>query len=625
MFLSSELRDELRLISENLGDNISTAIIQLMEAVREGKYPEVEDLKIQLDTLPTRIKGMFQELGNVFGTEANPVFYLEHAIQSHQEEMTKKILDRLDRVEANVDFVVAQHRTIPRGQCELMSQGKRPAFVHQDSQPDVRSDHSQQEQSETHGSSSDWEEQCQVQEQTIEFLKKRLEKQSQTQGSSSDLVERCQDQAQTIELLKRRLEENSEASLALAERYKQLSVEYVEVRGPIRVLLRIKPESADNELIDLSNRDEGNPFLPWTQLRVTTYNGLRKETKDFSFEKVFGKGESNAEIFEEVKDFAMTAALGRNSTIMGYGASGTGKSHTFLAQDGLVQNFIGFLFDVAELEQGKYAYEFEVSAVEIYLDKVYDLLQEPVGGEKIAVKFNASSTFPLEDHESAFALVNEAVARRQVSSTANNEVSSRSHCVVTLKVTKNPLTGTDEKPSSGIVNFVDLAGSESVAARMQPNSKPSQADIEGQDILKSLLDIGKAIRALGDGQPIYPVHSLTKYLRPGLSAGSRVLLVVTVSPLAEKESPTMATLLWSKEVIPARKSAPMARKTASSSRLAVSTPGGKGNAATPKGSSSTRSSSRPPSQNPAWGSPAGRKPAKVNATPAKKPAADGKK
>lgn len=59
-------------------------------------------------------------------------------------------------------------------------------------------------------------------------------------------------------------------------------------------------------------------------------------------------------------------------------------------------------------------------------------------------------------------VVKSGYALRQTASTAQNDVSSRSHTVFTLTVVQYPEDGSSETahPSTGRLNLVDLAGSE---------------------------------------------------------------------------------------------------------------------------------------------------------------------
>ncbi|RYC57009.1 hypothetical protein CHU98_g9200 [Xylaria longipes] len=335
-------------------------------------------------------------------------------------------------------------------------------------------------------------------------------------------------------------------------KYRALFEEFAVVKGNIRVISRIRQENAPSEEL-IKFEDPEQDFL-WTKLRTTFSNDSKKlESRDFEFQRVFGSGETNQEIFLEVKDFAESAASGRTCTVMGYGATGTGKSHTFLRkEDGLVQSYIKLLFELAQDESSIYEYEFRLSAVEIYLNKCYDLLQTPVDNKKAEVRLNAESTTKLDSREAAITILEQVVERREVASTKQNAVSSRSHFILSLKVSKRSLTNSNEKPIEGQVRFLDLAGSERVGKNSLSGGSSAQQSLvfeQGNDINKGLLDLGKGIRSLATRDSFFPSHNLTRYIRSSLSPGSRLLIVATISPLTSNLNNTLNTLRWSQEAI----------------------------------------------------------------------------
>ncbi|KAI0395085.1 P-loop containing nucleoside triphosphate hydrolase protein [Xylariaceae sp. FL0594] len=371
----------------------------------------------------------------------------------------------------------------------------------------------------------------------------------------------------TIAKLEARLEEEKKGRDAYLARFHGLAQELADHKGNVRIMCRLKPESApEDQQIVFSNLDGEQSFLPWSRLGVVTKeDDLRPETRDFKFERVFGPGDDNATIFEEVKDFALSATMGRSATIMGYGATGSGKTHTFLAEDGLVPSYLRFLFAVAAEECTARLYFFKLSAVEIYLNKITDLLS------KEALNFGASaSSHPVDTLDGALELLGKAAGMRQVAGTALNKTSSRSHFVLTVTISRRRIEpGSREKTTEGVINFVDLAGSEPVGKLQKndvgaPTKEQEKIAAEGQDINNSLLDLGKAVRSLSRKQTFIGSHSLTKFLRPSLSVESRVLVLVTVSSLLVNRGNTVSTLLWSQESAAAYDSPSPSRRAAPS-------------------------------------------------------------
>lgn len=344
---------------------------------------------------------------------------------------------------------------------------------------------------------------------------------------------------------------HAEQSRLFTVRYHALVEQLAEAKGNIRVLCRTRPEDAPEEdLINFSNPAE-HPALPWSKLRVTYQNESQKtDHRDFNFQRAFGRGESNQDVFDEVSDFAKSVVYGNNACIMAYGATGTGKSYLFLSDDGLVHSYVALLFQLAEQERAHCEYEFHTSAIEIYLNKVFDLLQPSVGGEKAEVRLSLESTAKLESQQQAIAIIKQAISRREAASTKQNATSSRSHFIISIKISRKP--SGNEKPTESTLSFTDLAGSEAAAKNfMSGSSGPRQALIyeQGQDINKGLLDLGKGIRSVARREAFIPSHNLTRALRSTLTPGSRLLLVTTVSSLVANQSTTLTTLRWSQDAI----------------------------------------------------------------------------
>ncbi|KAI1756603.1 kinesin motor domain-containing protein, partial [Xylaria castorea] len=183
---------------------------------------------------------------------------------------------------------------------------------------------------------------------------------------------------------------------------------------------------------------------------------------------------------------------------------------------------------------------------------MYDLLQTPVENEKVEVRLTAESTTKLDSREAAIVLIEQVTRRREVASTIQNATSSRSHFILTVKISKRSLTNSNEKPTEGQVRFLDLAGSERVGKNsLTGGSGPQQslASDQGNDINQGLLDLGKGIRSLATKASFFPSHNLTRYIRSSLSPGSRLLIVATVSSLVENQNNTLNTLRWSQDAI----------------------------------------------------------------------------
>ncbi|KAI1269037.1 P-loop containing nucleoside triphosphate hydrolase protein [Xylariaceae sp. FL1019] len=396
-------------------------------------------------------------------------------------------------------------------------------------------------------------------------------------------------QAEPGELLKMELDMKEmddrykEQMRAVNARYSLLFNQLVDLKGNIRVMVRIRPGEADQEVIDLTNPDEGS-FLPWQRLKITTrdeqisHHGIRVEAKTYDgFQRVFGPNDTNQDVFDEIADIAQSAIYGKPCTVLGYGQTGCGKTHTFLAEDGIVPRYFELIFSLSQ-DDPDYKFEFELSAAEIYLGKIKDLLHDhslgvikPLKGvDKVVISDWARRSERLVwSLEVARKYLTKILNQRQTAATKGNATSSRSHLVISLKIRKVSKKETFKKTDS-VINFVDLAGSEA------PGKNGAQ-DIEfkeGSDVNMSLTELGTAIRTLREGNQIIGSHPLIKVLRNTLTSGSRLLLMYMISPLMVNLESTKNTLTKASEAtgISASKAVSNSSTPSTSAKSQTSTP-----------------------------------------------------
>ncbi|KAH6659291.1 P-loop containing nucleoside triphosphate hydrolase protein, partial [Truncatella angustata] len=277
-------------------------------------------------------------------------------------------------------------------------------------------------------------------------------------------------------------------------------------------------------------------------------------------ERIFGPAETNADVFEELEHLLLSALSGKIATIFAYGASGTGKSHTLSYQqnensqdpdrDGIIPRLIAMMFKHAEEEQAVSSYQFSLSATEIYLDDMYDLLSRHRVAPKIAL--GEESWVEVADWISANTVIARVSEKRQQAETKVNVRSSRSHLTLRFRIQRTSVNNDDDRCVFGQINIVDLAGSESIS------DKTGQRHAEGQSINKSLGDLVSILEQLGKGQRPYPTTTLGKTLRAAFEKPAKVAMLITVSPLKKGYPSTRATLRTAETAHKARKD-PLAR------------------------------------------------------------------
>ncbi|KAI5921711.1 P-loop containing nucleoside triphosphate hydrolase protein [Camillea tinctor] len=363
---------------------------------------------------------------------------------------------------------------------------------------------------------------------------------------NDEIQEYLEKRVETEQALEKQVEIGQQKIRALFDEVQSL-------KGNIRVMCRIRPGGPSvpvEELVDFGPEEPGERGDHWGVMNVQTerksVTGAKvTEAKRFSFERIFSTEATNADVFGEVKDFVETAMTGKAACVFSYGQTGSGKTYTLAhkgqdsSNNGMIHQTIAMMFNAAALEEGIAEYSVEVSVIEIYLDNVYDLLQEPAEGQKVAIRLDQAEFVPINSAAEADTLLDNATKIRTTSSTNYNSDSSRSHLILTFKIRRGALTGTQKgQITMGRLNLIDLAGSERSASQKLGGQQLQ----EGIAINQSLSSLNRAITALGKGTQISYDTALIRALRPALSQGCRTLMLVMVSPLKRDVLVSLQTL-----------------------------------------------------------------------------------
>lgn len=300
---------------------------------------------------------------------------------------------------------------------------------------------------------------------------------------------------------------------------------------------------------------------------------IRKPPKSFSYDHCFNSLDpsdptftSQDSVFECLgQDILDNAFKGYNACILAYGQTGSGKSYTMMgsrtgSQSGIIPRLCDTLFArIGEVSPAEHETKVEVSYMEIYNEKVYDLL-DLTSPCKAGLKVREHNVLgPYVDGLSQLAVISyqeiedlmiEGNKSRTVASTNMNNESSRSHAVFTVILTftlRDPLSGvTGEKVSR--ISLVDLAGSE----RAVKTGAVGERLKEGSNINKSLTTLGLVISKLSDQASgkakdkfvPYRDSALTWLLKDNLGGNSKTVMVATISPALDNYEETLSTLRY---------------------------------------------------------------------------------
>jgi kinesin family protein 15 len=298
--------------------------------------------------------------------------------------------------------------------------------------------------------------------------------------------------------------------------------------------------------------------------------------KPFTFDRVFGETSTQMEVFEIVGAPITRACLqGYNGTIFAYGQTGSGKTFTMQGPEhlieehstyetdlrGLVPRVFDYLFQETKDQQAssstttKIEYKYTCSFLEIYNERVYDLLDggNASGATGLQLRENARKGVVVEgliesdvtSARKAAELMRIGAQNRRVGQTAMNRESSRSHSVFILQIQSKETTLEGiTKTRSSRFNLVDLAGSE----RQKSTETIGDRLKEAGSINKSLSALGNVIMGLveqsaGKNRHVhYRDSKLTFLLKDSLGGNAKTFMIATISPAEDSSNETLSTL-----------------------------------------------------------------------------------
>jgi kinesin family protein 5 len=274
----------------------------------------------------------------------------------------------------------------------------------------------------------------------------------------------------------------------------------------------------------------------------------------FQFDRVFGPSSSQKDVFENTATPLIHDVLqGYNATIFAYGQTGAGKTHTMEGninvdvQRGIIPRSVEALFDAVCEADESLEFTFKVTYVEIYMEKIRDLLDETrlkvnltIREDKVKGIYIADVTEEyVTSQEELLEIMAAGALNRATAATGMNEGSSRSHSVFTLTVNQKDTRSGVMK--SGKLVLVDLAGSEMVR---KSNASGQQLE-EAKTINKSLSALGGVINALTDDKQThipYRDSKLTRILQDSLGGNSKTVLIIAISPSSYNAPESLSTL-----------------------------------------------------------------------------------
>uniref|UniRef100_A0A8C6FE16 Kinesin-like protein n=1 Tax=Monodon monoceros TaxID=40151 RepID=A0A8C6FE16_MONMO len=339
---------------------------------------------------------------------------------------------------------------------------------------------------------------------------------------------------------------------------------------PIQVVLRVRPMSA----AELRRGEQSVLHCSGTRTLQVSPPGGGPDVA-FRFGAVLDGARTQEDVFRAcgVRRLGDLALRGFSCTVFAFGQTGSGKTYTLTGPPpqgegvpvppslaGITQRTFAWLLD--RVQHLGAPVTLHASYLEIYNEQnrwgtVRDLLS--LGAPRpLPVRWNKTRGFYVEHLRvvefgslgALMELLQMGLSRRRSSAHTMNQASSRSHALLTIyishqTVSQMPPVDPGEPPAGGKLCFVDLAGSEKVAA----TGSRGELVIEANSINRSLLALGHCISLLLDPQRKqnhipFRDSKLTKLLADSLGGRGVTLMVACVSPSAQCLPETLSTLRY---------------------------------------------------------------------------------
>ena len=280
----------------------------------------------------------------------------------------------------------------------------------------------------------------------------------------------------------------------------------------VKVVARFRPLNA----LEKSQVGGGDcvsfPQTNQVDIRAESENS---NTVKFGFDKVYQSDVQQSDIFDFTgRQIVEDVFKGYNGTIFVYGQTGSGKTYTMMGPNlsglqgycddpqvkGIIPRVVETIFNCVEEADEAIEFTLKVSYVEIYMERIRDLLDTKKVNLQLHEDFRSGRGVYVADATEAyvcdadevFRLMQTGASNRTVANTRMNDESSRSHSIFQITITQKHSVRMEQK--SGKLFLVDLAGSE----------RTGKSKVEGQQleeaklINKSLSTLGMVINALTD-------------------------------------------------------------------------------------------------------------------------------
>ncbi|XP_029894780.1 kinesin-like protein KIF18A [Aquila chrysaetos chrysaetos] len=342
-----------------------------------------------------------------------------------------------------------------------------------------------------------------------------------------------------------------------------------DVCNHVKVVVRVRPESqkekdgnfskvvhvVDQHILVFDPKEEEVSFFHGKRLTHRDINKRKKKDLKFVFDAVFAESSSQLEVFEHTTKSVIDGFLnGYNCTVLAYGATGAGKTHTMLGSPedpGVMYLTMMALYNCMDQIKEDKTCNVAVSYLEVYNEQIRDLL---VNSGPLAVREDTQKGVVVQgltlhqpkSAEEILQMLDYGNKNRTQHPTDVNASSSRSHAVFQIYLRQQDKTASiNQNVRIAKMSLIDLAGSERASVT---NAKGARFR-EGANINRSLLALGNVINALADPKSKkqhipYRNSKLTRLLKDSLGGNCRTIMIAAVSPSSMFYDDTYNTLKY---------------------------------------------------------------------------------
>lgn len=323
------------------------------------------------------------------------------------------------------------------------------------------------------------------------------------------------------------------------------------------MICRVRPHQEGFKSEQFQPTVDVDPHLSFVRVAKNRWDS----PEAFAYDAVLPVKSSQRQVYDVACSHVVDSVIkGCNGTVLAYGSTGSGKTHTLLKLGAVDKHERGLVIRAVEDIFSRVAAErhcttcLTLSYVQIYNEEVYDLLDHVDDAEthRYSPTSYAATPLRLTEHPNTGEVSVEgassirvmcpndvlevlATAERQrvLASRAINVSSSRSHSVLTVNIRREPASSISTSALQHNTNkivFVDLASSE----RVKHNGSTGELLCEAVHINRSLAALGKCVNVLAEASGNlahlpYRDSKLTHLLQDCFGETSCSSLIITCS------------------------------------------------------------------------------------------------